>query len=129
MPSPPSHRLLGEERQQPIDEQSWRFLGDEVSALGHDLNLRRLERYLTAAWDSGAEPVIVLTKADLHSDAAPEAVADVEAIAFGVPVHAVSNVTGEGLDALDPYLGPGRTVALLGSSGVGKSTLVNSLLG
>ena len=59
----------------------------------------------------------------------PEAVADVEAIAFGVPVHAVSNVTGEGLDALDPYLGPGRTVALLGSSGVGKSTLVNSLLG
>jgi ribosome biogenesis GTPase / thiamine phosphate phosphatase len=100
-----------------------------VSALGHDLNLRRLERYLTAAWDSGAEPVIVLTKADLHPDAAPEAVADVEAIAFGVPVHAVSNVTGEGLGALDPYLGPGRTVALLGSSGVGKSTLVNSLLG
>jgi ribosome biogenesis GTPase len=100
-----------------------------VSALGHDLNLRRLERYLTAAWDSGAEPVIVLTKADLHPGAVPEAVADVEAIAFGVPVHAVSNVTGEGLDALDRYLGPGRTVALLGSSGVGKSTLVNSLLG
>jgi ribosome biogenesis GTPase / thiamine phosphate phosphatase len=100
-----------------------------VSALGHDLNLRRLERYLTAAWDSGAEPVIVLTKADLHPGEVPEAVADVEAIAFGVPVHAVSNVTGEGLDALDPYLGPGRTVALLGSSGVGKSTLVNSLLG
>ena len=100
-----------------------------VSALGHDLNLRRLERYLTAAWDSGAEPVIVLTKADLHLGAVPETVADVEAIAFGVPVHAVSNVTGEGLDALDRYLGPGRTVALLGSSGVGKSTLVNSLLG
>jgi ribosome biogenesis GTPase len=100
-----------------------------VSALGQDLNLRRLERYLTAAWDSGAEPVIVLTKADLHPDAVPEAVRDVESIAFGVPVHAVSNVTGEGLDALDRYLGPGRTVALLGSSGVGKSTLVNSLLG
>ena len=100
-----------------------------VSALGHDLNLRRLERYLTAAWDSGAEPVIVLTKADLHLGAVPETVADVEAIAFGVPVHAVSNVTGEGLHALDRYLGPGRTVALLGSSGVGKSTLVNSLLG
>lgn len=100
-----------------------------VSALGHDLNLRRLERYLTAAWDSGAEPVIVLTKADLHPDAVPEAVAGVEAIAFGVPVHAVSNVTREGLDTLDRYLGPGRTVALLGSSGVGKSTLVNSLLG
>jgi len=100
-----------------------------VSALGHDLNLRRLERYLTAAWDSGAEPVIVLTKADLHPGEVTEAVADVEAIAFGVPVHAVSNVTGEGLGALDPYLGRGRTVALLGSSGVGKSTLVNSLLG
>jgi ribosome biogenesis GTPase / thiamine phosphate phosphatase len=100
-----------------------------VSALGHDLNLRRLERYLTAAWDSGAEPVIVLTKADLHPDAAPETVAGVEAIAFGVPVHAVSNVTGEGLDELERYLGSGRTVALLGSSGVGKSTLVNSLLG
>ena len=100
-----------------------------VSALGQDLNLRRIERYLTAAWDSGAQPVIVLTKADLHPTAVPEAVADVESIAFGVPVHAVSNVTGEGLEALDTYLGAGRTVALLGSSGVGKSTLVNSLLG
>ena len=100
-----------------------------VSALGHDLNLRRLERYLTAAWDSGAEPVIVLTKSDLHPGDVAEAVADVEAIAFGVPVHAVSNVTREGLDELERYLGQGRTVALLGSSGVGKSTLVNSLLG
>ena len=100
-----------------------------VSALGHDLNLRRLERYLTAAWDSGAAPAIVLTKADLHPESVPDAVADVESIAFGVPVHVVSNVTREGLDALAQYLAPGRTVALLGSSGVGKSTLVNSLLG
>jgi ribosome biogenesis GTPase / thiamine phosphate phosphatase len=100
-----------------------------VSALGHDLNLRRLERYLTAGWDSGAEPVVVLTKSDLHPGEVDEAVAAVEGIAFGVPVHAASNVTKEGLDALDRYLGPGRTVALLGSSGVGKSTLVNSLLG
>lgn len=99
-----------------------------VAGLGHDLNLRRLERYLTAAWESGAEPVIVLTKADLYDDVAG-AVAAVEAIAFGVPVHALSGITGEGVDALAPYLREGRTVALLGSSGVGKSTLVNLLAG
>jgi ribosome biogenesis GTPase / thiamine phosphate phosphatase len=100
-----------------------------VAGLGRDLNVRRLERYLATAWESGAEPVIVLTKSDLHPDEAPGAVADVEAIAFGVPVHAVSGITGEGVEALEPYLGPGRTVALLGSSGVGKSTLVNRLAG
>jgi ribosome biogenesis GTPase len=100
-----------------------------VSALGHDLNLRRIERYLTAAWDSGAAPVVVLTKADLHPDTVADALVEVESVAFGVPVHAVSNVTREGLEALGQYLGPGKTVALLGSSGVGKSTLVNTLLG
>ena len=99
-----------------------------VSALGRDLNPRRLERYLATAWESGAAPVIVLTKADLHPDHAAD-LADVEAVAFGVPVHATSAVNGEGLDALAPYLGVGRTVALLGSSGVGKSTLVNRLAG
>ncbi len=93
-----------------------------------DFKPRRLERYLTAAWDSGADPVIVLTKSDLADDPA-ETVAEAEAVAFGVPVHTVSSVTGEGLDALSPYLAPGRTVALLGSSGVGKSTLANRLLG
>jgi ribosome biogenesis GTPase len=98
-----------------------------VAGLGLDLNVRRLERYLATAWESGAAPVIVLTKTDLHHDEVPDAVADVEAIAFGVPVHAVSGITGEGVEALEPYLGPGRTVALLGSSGVGKSTLVNRL--
>jgi ribosome biogenesis GTPase len=99
-----------------------------VTDCGRDFKPRRLERYLTAAWDSGAEPVIVLTKSDLTGDVS-EPVAEAEAIAFGVPVHAVSSVTGEGLGALDPYLLAGRTVALLGSSGVGKSTLVNRLLG
>lgn len=99
-----------------------------VTDCGRDFKARRLERYLTAAWDSGAAPVIVLTKSDLAADVW-ETLAEAEAIAFGVPVHAVSSVTGQGLGALDPYLLPGCTVALLGSSGVGKSTLVNRLLG
>lgn len=99
-----------------------------VSALTRDLNPRRLERYLTVAWDSGAQPVIVLTKADLHEDV-PEARERIAALAKGVPLHAVSAVTGEGLDALSPYLGNHQTVALIGSSGVGKSTLINRLLG
>jgi ribosome biogenesis GTPase / thiamine phosphate phosphatase len=99
-----------------------------MSSLGPDLNARRLERYLVGAWESGAQPAIVLTKADLEPEHT-EAVLEVEAIAFGVPVHVISAVSGEGLDTLRPYLGRGRTVALLGSSGVGKSTLVNRLAG
>ncbi|HET6683977.1 MAG TPA: ribosome small subunit-dependent GTPase A [Gaiella sp.] len=99
-----------------------------VSSLNEDLNLRRLERYLTLAWESGARPVLVLTKTDLADDV-PAAVAGVESVAFGAPVHAISSVTGEGLDELRTHLGPGVTAALLGSSGVGKSTLVNTLVG
>jgi ribosome biogenesis GTPase len=99
-----------------------------VSAFAHDLNARRMERYLTAAWESGAEPVIVLNKADLSADPIAEA-AEIEAVAFGVPVYPVSAVSGDGLEALEGHLGIGRTVALLGSSGVGKSTLVNYLAG
>jgi ribosome biogenesis GTPase len=99
-----------------------------VTAFGHDLNPRRIERYLTATWESGAQPVIVVTKSDLVDDPADEA-APLEAVAFGVPLHTVSNVTGVGLCELDVYLVPGRTIALLGSSGVGKSTLVNRLAG
>lgn len=99
-----------------------------VTSLNDDLNLRRLERYLATAWESGAQPAILLTKADLCDDTAAT-VLEVQAIAFGVPVHAVSTVTGEGLSELDAYLGEGKTVALIGSSGVGKSTLVNRLAG
>jgi ribosome biogenesis GTPase len=99
-----------------------------VTSLNHDLNPRRLERYLALAWSSGAEPVVVLNKADLAEDVGA-AVARVEALAGGVPVHAVSAVTGFGLDALAARLVDGRTVALIGSSGVGKSTLVNLLAG
>ena len=99
-----------------------------ATSLNEDLNLRRLERYLTLAWESGAAPVVLLTKADLHP--APEAaVAEVAAVARGVDVHALSARTGEGLDAVRAHLGPGVTAALLGSSGVGKSTLVNRLVG
>ncbi len=99
-----------------------------VSSLNEDLNLRRLERYLTLAWESGASPVLVLTKADLADDV-PAAVAEVDSIAFGAPVVALSNVTGAGLDEVQALLRPGVTAALLGSSGVGKSTLVNRLAG
>jgi ribosome biogenesis GTPase / thiamine phosphate phosphatase len=99
-----------------------------VSALVEDFNLRRIERYLVLAWESGAQPVVVLTKADLCDDV-EGAIMEVESIAVGVPVHAVSNVTGEGVDGLRPYFAGNRTVAALGSSGVGKSTLINSLSG
>jgi ribosome biogenesis GTPase / thiamine phosphate phosphatase len=99
-----------------------------LAGLDDDFSLRRLERYITTAWESGASPIVVLTKADLCDDV-PEAVFAVETVAIGVPVHPVSNVLGTGLDALAPYLQPGRTVVLLGSSGVGKSTLLNRLAG
>jgi ribosome biogenesis GTPase len=99
-----------------------------VTSLNEDLNLRRLERYLTLAWESGAQPVFVLTKSDLADDV-DAAAAEVESIAFGVSVVPISSVTGQGLDLLRSHLGPGVTAALLGSSGVGKSTLVNTLAG
>ncbi|MDQ3893073.1 MAG: ribosome small subunit-dependent GTPase A [Actinomycetota bacterium] len=99
-----------------------------VTAFGSDLNARRLERYLTAAWDSGANPVIVANKSDLTDDPAAE-LTRVESVALAVPVHSVSAATGDGVAALHPYLERGRTIALLGSSGVGKSTLVNRLAG
>ena len=97
-----------------------------VMGLDGDYNPRRLERYLSLAWESGADPVVLLTKPDLCPEA-PERKRALEGL--GAPVHVVSPKYGHGLDALTSYLSPGRTVALLGSSGVGKSTLVNSLLG
>jgi ribosome biogenesis GTPase len=97
-----------------------------VTSLNHELNSRRLERYLTLAWSSGAQPVVVLNKADLAPDV-DSAVAWIEPVAGAAPVHAVSATTGFGLAALAARLTDGRTVALMGSSGVGKSTLVNAL--
>ena len=99
-----------------------------TAGLDGDLSIRRLERYLTLGWESGSDPVVVLTKADL-CDEVDAAVLEVESVAIGVPVHAVSNVTGEGLEALAAYFTGDRTVAALGSSGVGKSSLVNRLAG
>ena len=98
-----------------------------ATAFGSDLNPRRVERYLTAAWDSGAAPVLVVNKLD-SADDAPAQLARLEAVSLGVPVLALSAATGEGMDALDPYLSRGRTAAIVGSSGVGKTTLVNRLL-
>lgn len=98
-----------------------------VTSLNLDLNLRRLERSLALVEGTGVRAVIVLSKLDLV--AIPDlAFQSVEAVAGAVPVHALSALSGEGLEALTPYLEPGQTVALLGSSGVGKSTLVNRLL-
>ena len=99
-----------------------------VTGLDGDFNLRRIERYLVAAWESRANPVIVLNKADTCADLG-DRLAQVESIAIGVPIHAVSAATGAGLEQLTPYLGLGQTVALIGSSGVGKSTLTNHFLG
>jgi ribosome biogenesis GTPase len=100
---------------------------DVVLIVAADLNVRRLERYLALARDGGAEPVLVLTKADLWSDA--ERLQAESVMAIGVPVVVASAVTGEGLDALRARLRPGCTIALLGTSGAGKSTLINALIG
>lgn len=99
-----------------------------VAGLDNDFNLHRIERYLAIAWSSSVTPVVVLNKADLADDVDGRLVA-VQAIAPGVATVAVSARTGAGLDALREHLRPGATAAILGSSGVGKSTLVNVLLG
>lgn len=102
-------------------------------AVDDDFSLRRLERYLTLAWDAGATPVVVLTKADLAGDrGAPDLDArrdEVATVTFGTRVVATSAVTGEGLAELREVLAPGQCAILLGSSGVGKSTLLNALAG
>jgi ribosome biogenesis GTPase len=100
-----------------------------VSGLDGDFNLRRIERYLTAAWTSGAAPVIVLNKADLRPGDLEEIVEAAAGVAPGVPVLAANALAEGGLAKLEPFLVPRKTVAFLGSSGVGKSTMINRLLG
>jgi ribosome biogenesis GTPase / thiamine phosphate phosphatase len=99
-----------------------------VASLNGDLNLRRLERYIAVAWESGAEAIVVLSKADLADDPAV-ILAEVEAIAAGATVLVVSSFDGRGVGAVRERIGPGRTAAFVGSSGVGKSTLLNELAG
>ena len=99
-----------------------------LTSLNQDFSLRRIERYLVIAWESGANPVIVLSKSDL-CDRVADAITEVQFVAPGVPIHAVSVVMGSGLQDLAQYFKHGQTVALLGSSGVGKSTLINYLAG
>ena len=99
-----------------------------VSGLDRNFNVRRIERYLMAAADGGVRPVVVLNKADLSDDPAARA-AEVRAVAGDAPIHVTDCIANAGIEVLEQYLGAGRTLAFLGSSGVGKSTLINRLLG
>ena len=99
-----------------------------VVGMDGDFNVRRVERYIALGYESGAQPVVVLSKSDLVD--APEVfVGEIESVAIGVPVHVISSIARDGVEALQEYLGAGKTVACLGSSGAGKSTLINALLG
>lgn len=97
-----------------------------VTSLNYDFSIKRIERYLTCAWESGANPVIILTKADL-CDEYENYIAELETVAIGVPIIAVSSYTGQGFDEIKEFVKPEKTIVLLGSSGVGKSSLVNAI--
>jgi ribosome biogenesis GTPase len=99
-----------------------------VASLNEDFSIRRMERYVSAIWEGGAQPVVVLNKADLSPN--PQEVAlEIAAAIPGVGIHVISAATEEGLNTVAPYAAPGTTVVLVGSSGVGKSTIINRLLG
>ena len=97
-------------------------------SLNQDFNVRRLERYINIAWDSGAIPVIILTKSDLYEDVEEQRM-NLEEVALGIDIISVSSFTGDGVEIIRSLIGEGKTVVFIGSSGVGKSTLINKLLG
>ena len=99
-----------------------------MQSLNNNFNLNRIERYLSLAWESGGVPVIVLTKSDLVENS-QEYIDQVESVAIGVDIYAVSCITKAGIDNIKKYFNKGKTIVFLGSSGVGKSTLVNTLYG
>ncbi|WP_227396537.1 ribosome small subunit-dependent GTPase A [Jeotgalibacillus aurantiacus] len=99
-----------------------------VMALNQDFNLRRLERYLLSTWESGANPVVILSKADLCLDPGAK-LAEAESVAMGVPITITSAKNGTGIEEVKSYIKEGMTIAVMGSSGVGKSSIINSLLG
>lgn len=99
-----------------------------MTSLNYDFNIKRIERYLSSVWQSGAKPVIVLTKKDLCKEYDIK-IEELNTIVDGAPIIAISSITGEGIDELNEFLKPGKTSVFLGSSGVGKSSLVNLLLG
>lgn len=99
-----------------------------VTGLDDNFNVARIERYLMLCWNSGANPVIVLSKVDLCTNL-DECLEELAPVAMGTPVHVVSALNNEGLEALGVYISHGQTAALLGSSGVGKSTIINVILG
>lgn len=120
-----SRKVAGNETQEQVIASNVDF-AFIVCALNYDFNLRRIERYLSLVWQSGATPVVVLTKTDL-CDNVQEKIAEVSNSALGVDVHAISNISTVGIEILQKYFINNKTVVLLGSSGVGKSSLINNL--
>lgn len=120
-----SRKVAGKETQEQIIASNVDF-AFIVCSLNYDFNLRRIERYLSLVWQSGAVPVVVLTKSDLCDDIQKKTT-QVENIAFGVDIHVISNILVDGIDVLQKYFSDNKTVVLLGSSGAGKSSLINNL--
>lgn len=120
-----SRKVAGKETQEQIIASNVDFTFI-VCALNYDFNLRRIERYLSLVWQSGAIPVIILTKSDLCNNV-EEAITEVKNVALGVDIHAISNFSPEGIEVLQKYFSDNKTIVLLGSSGVGKSSLINNL--
>lgn len=120
-----SRKVAGNETQEQVIASNVDF-AFIVCALNHDFNPRRIERYLSLTWQSGATPIIILSKADLCPNI-EEKIAAIETTAFAIDIHVINNISKEGIDALNKYFYNNKTVVLLGSSGVGKSTLINNL--